>query len=143
MAQAVLEVVWRRTLDREAHPHAAGEREELVGPQPLGEPSVAGQHDGQQDVGIEIGRGEQTQFGEHGRLHFLRVVRHARLRHDIDHQHGPRQRALDVGLPALAQDFRAGEAIMRAQFVVRSARLRHDTDQRAFGTTPKSSPISR
>ena len=33
MAQAALEVVWRCTLDREAHPHAAGEREEFIGAQ--------------------------------------------------------------------------------------------------------------
>ena len=105
--EALLEVLRRGAFDRQAHAHAAGEREELIGAQAFGEASVAGEHDGQQDVGIEIGGGEQAQFGEHGGLHLLRL---------IDDEHRSGQRALDVRLPALAQDLGAGEAVMRAQF---------------------------
>ena len=107
VAEAGLQVLGRCAFDRQAHPHAAGEREELLGAQAFGEPSVSGEHHGQQDVRVQIGGGQQTEFGHHRGLHLLRLV---------DDQHGPGQRALDVGLPALAQDFRAGEAVMRAQF---------------------------
>lgn len=54
MAQAVLEILRQCAIDRQAHPHAAGERQELIGAQTLGEPSVTRQHDGQQDLGVEI-----------------------------------------------------------------------------------------
>ena len=46
MAQAVLEILRQCAIDRQAHPHAAGERQELIGAQTLGEPSVTRQHDG-------------------------------------------------------------------------------------------------
>ena len=81
--------------------------QELIGAQALGEPSVAGQYHGQQDVGVEIGGGQQPQFGQHGGLHLLCLV---------DHQHRPAQGALDMRLPALAQDLGAAVAVMRAQF---------------------------
>jgi hypothetical protein len=107
VTEALLKVLWRRAFDRQTHPHAAGEREELIGAQTFGEASVAGEHDGQQDIGIEIGRGEQAQFGEDGGLHLLRLV---------DDENWPGQGALDVRLPSLAQDLGAGEAVVRAQF---------------------------
>jgi hypothetical protein len=58
-------------------------------------------------VGVEIGGGQQAQFGEHGGLHLLRLV---------DDEHRPGQRAVDVRLPALAQDLGAAPAVVRAQF---------------------------
>jgi len=57
MAQAILEVLRGCSFDGQPYPDAAGEREEFVRAQAFGKPSVAGQHDGQQDAGIEIGAG--------------------------------------------------------------------------------------
>ena len=107
MPQAVLELLWCCAFDRQAHPHAAGQGQEVIGAQTFGQPSVTGQHGGQQDVGVEIGGGQQAQFGEHGGLHLLCL---------IDQKHRPGQGALDVCLPALAQDLGTAVAVMRAQF---------------------------
>ena len=93
MAQAVLEFLWRRAFDRHAHPHAAGQRQEFIGAQTFGQPPVACQHGGQQDLRVEFRRGQQAQFGEHGELHLLCL---------IDQKHRSGQGALDVCLPALA-----------------------------------------
>ena len=57
-------------------------------------------------MGVEIGGGQQAQLGEHGGLHLLSL---------IDQKHRPGQGALDVGLPALAQDLGTAVAVMRAQ----------------------------
>jgi hypothetical protein len=86
---------------------AAGERQQVIGMQTLGEASVTGQHDGQQDVGVEIGGRQQPQFGVHAGLHLLGF---------IDHQNRSAQGALDVRLPALAQGLGTAIAVMRAQF---------------------------
>src|SRR5439155_5813584 len=42
LREAVRELVGRSTIESEAHAHAAAEREELVGPQALDEPPIAG-----------------------------------------------------------------------------------------------------
>ena len=106
MTQAVLEVLRRCAFDRQTHPHAAGQGEEFIGAQTFGEPPIAGQHDGQQDVGVEIGGGQQAQFGEHGGLHLLCLV---------NQQHRSGQGGLDVRLPTVAQGLGATPAVMRAQ----------------------------
>ena len=69
LPEILLKFVRGGALDRQAHPHAAGEGEELVGSQAFEEPSVAGEHDGEQDVGIELGGTQQAQLGENGRQH--------------------------------------------------------------------------
>jgi hypothetical protein len=74
LLQAVGKLVGGGAIERQEHPHAAAEGEELVGPQTLDEPPVAGEHDGEQDVGVEPRGGEQPQLGEHGRHHLLRLV---------------------------------------------------------------------
>ena len=68
------------------------------------QPAVAGEHDGQEDVAVETGGGQQPQLGQHGRQHLLGLV---------DDQHGPGERAIDVRLPALAQHLGAGPAVVR------------------------------
>ena len=40
----------------------------------IGEPPVASQYAGQQDVGVEISGGPPSQFGKHDGLHILRLV---------------------------------------------------------------------
>jgi len=75
--------------------------------QTVDQPSVTGQHDGQQDMGIEVGGGQQAQLGKHAGLHLLCL---------IDQKHRPGQRALDVPLPALAHGLGTAVAVMRAQF---------------------------
>jgi hypothetical protein len=62
MAETGLKFIRAGALEREAHPHAAGEGKELVGSQALGEAPIAGQHDGEQNVGIEFGGTQQAQF---------------------------------------------------------------------------------
>ena len=79
---------------------------ELLGAQALEQAAVAGEHDGQQDVAVEAGGGQQAQLGEHGGQHLLGLV---------DDQHRSRQRGVDVGLPALAQDLGAGPAVVRGE----------------------------
>ncbi len=56
---------------------------------------------------FEPGGGQQAQFGEDGWLGFLGLV---------EDQHRAAQRAIDVGLPALAQDLGAGPAVVRLKF---------------------------
>ena len=56
--------------------------------------------------GVEPGGAQQAQLGENGRQHLLRLV---------DDQDRPRQRGVDVGLPALAQHLGAGPAVVRAE----------------------------
>ena len=107
LPEILLKFVRGGALDRQAHAHAAGEGEELVGSQAFEEPSVAGEHDGEQDVRIELGGTQQAQLGENGRQHLLRLV---------DDEHRPRQRGIDVGLPALAQHLGAGPAVVGTQF---------------------------
>jgi hypothetical protein len=58
-------------------------------------------------MGIEPCGTQQAQLGENGRQHLLRLV---------DDQHRPRQRGIDVGLPALAQHLGAGPAVVGAEF---------------------------
>ena len=53
--QQLLQFVRCGALQRQAHPHAAAERGEFLGAQPLQQPAVAGEHDGQQDVAVEAG----------------------------------------------------------------------------------------
>jgi hypothetical protein len=64
----------RRSFEREAHAHAAVERHQLVGAQAFEQAAVAGEHDGQEDMAVELGRRQQAQFGEHRRQHLLRLV---------------------------------------------------------------------
>ena len=106
LPETFLEFVRGGALDRQAHPHAAGEGEELIGSQAFEEPSVAGEYDGEQDVRVEPGGTQQAQLGENGRQHLLRLV---------DDQDRPRQRGVNVGLPALAQHLGAGPAVVGAQ----------------------------
>ena len=107
LLEIFLEFVRGGALDRQAHPHAAGEREELLGSQAFEEPTVAGEYDREQDVRVEPGGTQQAQLGENGRQHLLRLV---------DDQDRPRQRGVDVGLPALAQHLGAGPAVVGAEF---------------------------
>ena len=104
--QQLVQLLGRGAFEREAHAHAAGERQQLLGAQAFEQAAVAGEHDGQQDMAVETRRGQQAQLGEHGGRHLLGLV---------DDQHGPRQRGVDVGLPALAQHLGAGPAVVRAQ----------------------------
>ena len=55
MQQQLLQLVRRGALQRQAHPHAAAERGEFLGAQALQQPTIAGEHDGQQDVAVEAG----------------------------------------------------------------------------------------
>ena len=106
MPQTGLERFGGGALDRQTDADAAVEGQELVGPQALDEPGVAGQDDGQQDVGIELGGGEQAQFGKDSRGHLLGLV---------DDEHRPGKGAVDMRLPALAQDLGAAPAVVGAQ----------------------------
>jgi hypothetical protein len=106
MLETVLELVDRGALEGEADAHAAPEREELVGAEALDEPPVAGEHHGEEDVRVEPGRREQPQLGEDRQEHLLRFV------HD---EHQPRERRVDVRLPAVAQDLRAAPAVVRME----------------------------
>ena len=72
----------------------------------LGEATVAGQHHGEQDAGIEAGAGQQPQFVQDDGTHLLGFV---------DEQHRVDQRGFKVLLPALAQHLRAGPAVVWAQ----------------------------
>ena len=53
---------------------AAVERQELDRAQTLNEPSIAGEDDSQQDVGIQLRGGQQTQFGQDLRGHLLNFI---------------------------------------------------------------------
>ena len=55
MQQQFLQLVRRSALQRQAHPHAAAERGKLLGAQALQQPTIAAEHDGQQDVAVEAG----------------------------------------------------------------------------------------
>ena len=67
MPQTSLESFGGGALHRQTDADAAVEGQELVGTQALDETGVAGQDDGQQDVGIELGGGQQAQFGQNRR----------------------------------------------------------------------------
>ena len=116
LPETFLEFVRGGALDRQAHAHAAGEGEELIGSQAFEEPSVAGEYDREQDVQVEPGGAQQAQLGQNGRQHLLRLV---------DDQDRPRQRGVDVGLPA------PRSALAPAQRFV------------GGDSTPNRSPISR
>ena len=104
--ETLLQLLRAGAFERQPHAHAAAERQQLVGPQAFEETAVAGQHDGEQDVAVEPGGGQQAQLGEHGGQHLLGLV---------DDEHGPRQRGVDMGLPAIAQDLGAGPAVVRGE----------------------------
>src|SRR5262249_48988422 len=104
--ETVLQLLGGGSFKGKALSHPAGQRQEFRRAQMLEQPAVAGQHDGQQDVGIELNGGEQAQLREHDRAHLLRLV---------DEQHRSGECGIDVGLPALPQHGGAGPAIMRMQ----------------------------
>jgi hypothetical protein len=88
VVQQLLQLIGCGALQREAHAHAAAERQQLLGAQALQQTAVAGEHDSEQDVAVEPRRGEQTQLGEHSGRHLLGLV---------DDQHGARQGGVDMG----------------------------------------------
>ena len=71
----------------------------------LGKP-VTVQNDSQKEMGIELGGGQQAQLAQNGRLHLLGL---------IDDQHRLGKGAVDMRLPALAQDLGAAPAVVRMQ----------------------------
>jgi hypothetical protein len=84
----------------------AAEGKQLLGAKPLQETAITGEHHSEQDVAVEPGRRQQAQLGEHGGRHLLGLV---------DDQHGARQRGVDMGLPAVAQNLGAGPSVVRGQ----------------------------
>jgi hypothetical protein len=64
------------------------------------------QDDGQDGAAIELGAGEQTQFGEDRFAHLLGFV---------DQQHGAIEGGVDMGEPFFAQNFGTVPAAVRGQ----------------------------
>ncbi len=50
----------RGAFESEAHAHAAGERHQFVGAQTFDEAAVTGEDDGEQDVTVEAGGGQEA-----------------------------------------------------------------------------------
>ena len=106
MFQILPQFLGRGALESEPHAHAAAERKQLFGSEAFEQTAVTGQHDGEQDMAVEPGGGQKAQLGEHGGRHLLCLV---------DDEDGPRQRGIDVGLPAVAQHLGAAPAVGRTQ----------------------------
>ena len=71
--------------------------------QAVGQALIAGQDDGQDGAGVQVGAGQQAQLGEDQRVHFLGFV---------DDEHGPIERAVDVCEPFFPQRFGAVPAVV-------------------------------
>jgi hypothetical protein len=54
--EQLVELVRRGALQRQAHTHAAAERQQFLGAQSLQQPPIAGEHDCQEDMAVEAGR---------------------------------------------------------------------------------------
>ena len=90
----------------EADADAAGDGSMVSRAKALDEPVVAGEDDGEDGARVEVGRGQDAQFGEDRVGHLLRFV---------DEQDGAKAGGLDVGQPLLAQRLEAGPAVVRRE----------------------------
>jgi hypothetical protein len=60
----VVKLVGLYPLERQAHAHAAGKGEELIGAEALDQPPVTGEDDGEENMGVESRRRQETQLGQ-------------------------------------------------------------------------------
>ena len=67
---------------------------------------VAGEHDGQEGSGVEVGGGEDAQLGEHRAGDLLGLV---------DEQDGAVSGGLDLSAPGFAEGLEAGPAVVRGE----------------------------
>ena len=79
-ARQALELLPGGVLQGEPDPDAGAQGQEVFAPQEIGEATVAGEDDGEQRAGVELGAGQQAQLAEHGGEHLLGLV---------DEEHGP------------------------------------------------------
>ncbi len=104
--QAARELLTGGGAEVQADADPAGEGEQLLALELVEQAGVAGEQDGEDGVRVEAGAGEEAQLVEHRGLHLLGLV---------DEQDRARERAVDVGLPALAQGTAAAPAVAGAK----------------------------
>ena len=97
---------WRQGLGAQAAADAAGQGHQVWTVQLADQAVVPGQNDGEDGARVQIGAGEQAQFREDRRGHFLGL---------IDEQDGAQQRGLNVVVPFFPQYLGAGPTVVRGQ----------------------------
>jgi hypothetical protein len=85
---------------------ATGDGQKIRVMKAVGQTAVAGEDHKEDGAGVQMGAGEQAQFGENGGGHLLGF---------IDDQHGPAERSLDLGLPFIPKGFGPIPAIVRGE----------------------------
>ena len=113
MVEAGEQLLGRQGLGAQAAANAAGQGQEVRAVELGGQAAVAGQDDGEDGAGVQVGAGEQAQFAEHDRVHFLGF---------IDEQDRAVEGGFDVVVPFFPQDFGAGPAVVRARGARRRVR---------------------
>ena len=107
MPQTLLQLLGRGALERQAHPHARAQGQEILGAEALDEALIAGEHDGRA-AGASPSAPSTTGAARSStvELHFLAF---------IGDQHRAAQRGIDMPLPARPQHLGAAIAVVRMQ----------------------------
>ena len=137
MIEAFLQLLGRQGFQTQAAANAAGDGQQVGLFQTGGQAVVAGQNDGQDRAGVQVGAGQQAQFGQDQGVHLLGFV---------DDQHRPIGGGLDVGEPLFPEGFgavpavigREGHAEQMAQFAVKVGHFSLGSGQGADAQIPQA-----
>jgi hypothetical protein len=98
------EILPRCLLEAEPGPEAASQGDQLLIAQEVLEPPVPGDHDRQEEGGVEVGARDDAKLGEDFDGSLLRIV---------NQEDRPGEARLQVGLPLLPERLEAAPAVMR------------------------------
>src|ERR1700674_2083355 len=127
MLKPVVQLFRREVVESQADTDAAGDRQQLVAAELLGEAGGAAEDDGEDGARIELGGGEDAQLGEDRGGHLLGFV---------DEQDGAAPGGLDVGEPGLAEDLEAATYRLGAS----ECKTNNETGLIEHGATACASP---
>jgi hypothetical protein len=103
MVEPVEEFFGGEVVEAESDSDATGDGEEFLATELLDEAAITGEDDGQDGSGIEVGGGEDSEFGEDVGVHFLCF---------IDEEDGSEVSGFDVSEPFFAQGLETSPSVV-------------------------------
>jgi hypothetical protein len=101
--ESLLELRRQQSLEREPGADAARERKKVVAAELVEEPGIAGENDGEKLPRVEVSAEKEPELVEHCGVHLLGFV---------DEEDGPKERGLEMGLPAFAKGLGPGPSVV-------------------------------
>jgi hypothetical protein len=92
-----------KRVEREPGADATRERKEVVATELVEEPGISGENDGEKLPRVEVGAEKEPELVEHCGVHLLGFV---------DEEDGPKERGLEMGLPAFAKRLGPGPSVV-------------------------------